>query len=126
MTKLNEIYVCHICGNIVEVLHTGPGELVCCKQPMELQVAGTKDASEEKHVPVYNKTDDSITVLVGEVPHPMEEEHYIEWVDIIDGNTYHRKHLKPGEKPEAVLNCKTGENIIVREYCNIHGLWQAE
>ncbi len=123
MTEINQIYKCNICGNIVEVLHTGAGELVCCGQPMELLKEKTEDEGNEKHVPVIEKTETGVKVKVGQIPHPMEENHYIEWIEIIaDGKTC-RKHLKPGEQPEAEFEIKA-ENIQAREHCNVHGLWK--
>ena len=122
MTKLREIYKCTICGNIVEVLHTGVGELVCCGQPMQLMKENTVDASKEKHVPVIEHTATGVKVKVGSAPHPMEEKHYIEWIQVITDNAAYRKFLKPGEKPEATFPIKT-KTIAAREYCNIHGLW---
>lgn len=120
----NEIYKCSVCGNIVEVLHIGGGELVCCGKPMELQKENTVDAALEKHVPAIERTDKGFLVKIGEVPHPMEEAHYIEWIEIIaDGNIY-RKNLKPGDQPQAEF-CIEAEKIEAREYCNIHGLWQS-
>jgi len=125
MTKRLQIYKCEVCGNIVEVLHEGAGELVCCGQPMKLFVENTVDASKEKHVPVMEKTKDSIIVKVGSVPHPMEEKHYIEWIQLIaDGQTY-RQFLNPGDKPEATFRL-TAKNVNAREYCNIHGLWKSQ
>jgi superoxide reductase len=122
MTNLNEIYRCNVCGNIVEVLHTGVGQLVCCGQPMELLAEKTVDEGKEKHVPVIEKTGKGVKVKVGSVPHPMEEEHHIEWIEILaDGRAY-RKFLKPGDKPEAEF-CIKAEKIEAREHCNIHGLW---
>ncbi|MCX6664744.1 MAG: desulfoferrodoxin [Euryarchaeota archaeon] len=103
MAELQEIYKCAICGNIVEVLHAGDGELVCCGQPMNLMKENTVDASKEKHVPVIEQTPTGIKVKVGVVPHPMEEKHYIEWIQVILDGTAYRKFLKPGEKPEAVF-----------------------
>jgi len=124
MTDLKQVYICNICGNIVEVLHTGVGELVCCGQPMELLTEKTVDIGLEKHVPVIEKLNGKIKVKVGSVPHPMEQKHYIEWIEIIvDGKTC-RKFLKPGDKPEAEFEI-TAEKIEAREYCNIHGLWKA-
>jgi len=124
MTQLNQIYKCNVCGNIVEVLHTGVGELVCCGQPMELSQEKTEDVGKEKHVPVIEKTKKGIKVKVGSVPHPMEEKHYIEWIEVMaDGKAY-RKFLNPGDKPEAEF-CLEAKEIEVREYCNIHGLWRA-
>ncbi len=118
------IYKCDKCGNIVEVLHEGVGELICCGAPMRRFVENTTDAAREKHVPVVDKAGNSIKVKVGSVPHPMEEKHYIEWIEVIaDGKTY-RQFLNPGQVPEASF-CIDAEQVIVREYCNIHGLWKA-
>lgn len=123
MTETLQIYKCEVCGNIVEMLHTGAGSLVCCNQPMKLFVENTVDAAKEKHVPVKEVVAEGLKVKVGSVPHPMEEKHYIEWVEIIaDGKAY-RQFLKPGEAPEAVFPVK-GE-FVAREYCNLHGLWKA-
>ncbi|MDY0269903.1 desulfoferrodoxin [Trichloromonas sp.] len=125
MAKQLEVYKCSVCGNIVEVLHAGPGELVCCGQPMALMTENTVDAAKEKHVPVIEKSAGSITVKVGSVAHPMEEKHYIEWVELIaDGKAY-RQFLKPGDKPEATFPI-TAEKVSAREYCNLHGLWAAQ
>jgi superoxide reductase len=125
MANTLEIYKCEICGNIVEVLHGGGGELVCCGEAMKLFVENTVDASKEKHVPVIERNGDTITVKVGSVPHPMEEKHYIEWIEIIAGGKSCRQFLKPGEVPEAVF--KTSEtHVTAREYCNMHGLWTAK
>jgi superoxide reductase len=124
MTERLQVYKCEICGNIVEVLHTGGGELVCCGQPMKLLVANTVDAAKEKHVPIIEKTATGVTVKVGSVAHPMEEKHYIEWIEIIaDGKAY-RQFLKPGDAPEATFDIKA-TTIEAREYCNIHGLWRS-
>lgn len=124
MTKRLQIYKCEVCGNIVEMLHEGVGELVCCKQPMKLFEENTVDAAKEKHVPVMEKTTEGTKVKVGSVAHPMEEKHYIEWIEIIaDGKTC-RQFLNPGDAPEATFNIEAG-NVTVREYCNVHGLWQA-
>ncbi len=122
MTKLNQIYKCNICGNIVEVLHEGKGQLVCCRQPMELMIEKTHEEGMEKHVPVMKKTEVGIKVKVGEMAHPMEEEHFIEWIEVlIDGRAY-RKFLNPGDNPEAEFKAD-GDNIVIRAYCNVHGLW---
>ena len=123
MTELKQVYKCSICGNIVEVLHTGIGELVCCGQPMELLKEKTEDAGLEKHVPVIEKTEKGIKIKVGSIPHPMEEKHYIEWIEIIADGISYRKFLKPGDKPEAEFEIKAGK-IEAREYCSIHGLWK--
>ncbi len=124
MTQQKQIYKCNICGNIVEVLHSGVGQLVCCGQPMELLNEKTEDVGKEKHVPVVEKTEKGVMVKVGSVPHPMEEKHYIEWIEIIADGVVYRKFLNPGDKPEAEFNIKA-ERINTREYCNIHGLWRS-
>lgn len=125
MTELKQIYKCNVCGNIVEVLHAGVGQLVCCGQPMELLTEKTEDVGLEKHVPMIEKVGDKVKVKVGSVPHPMEQKHYIEWIEIItDGKTY-RKFLKPEDKPEAEFEI-IDEKIEAREYCNIHGLWKTK
>ncbi|MCX8021638.1 MAG: desulfoferrodoxin [Syntrophorhabdaceae bacterium] len=124
MAERFEVYKCDICGNIVEVLNGGKGQMSCCNQPMTLLKENTVDASLEKHVPVIEKTLDGIKVKVGSVPHPMEEKHYIQWIEVIaDGKAYHR-FLSPGEVPEAFFSIKE-ENVTAREYCNLHGLWKA-
>ncbi|ATZ60820.2 MAG: desulfoferrodoxin [Methanosarcinales archaeon Met12] len=120
----NQIYKCNVCGNIVEVLHVGVGELVCCGQPMELLKEKTEDVGQEKHIPVIEKTETGIKVRVGSVPHPMEERHYIEWVVLITDGRVYRKFLRPGDNPEAEFEIKA-ERIEAREYCNIHGLWKS-
>ncbi len=124
MTEQKQIYKCNICGNIVEILHKGEGQLVCCGQTMELLIEKKEDIGKEKHVPVIEQTENGILVKIGSVPHPMEEEHYIEWIEIIANGRNYRKFLKPGDKPEAEFEIKA-ENIEAREYCNIHGLWKS-
>jgi superoxide reductase len=124
MTQLNQIYKCEICGNIVEVLHTGVGELVCCGEPMKLLVENTVDAAKEKHVPVIEKSGNKVTVKVGSVAHPMEEKHYIEFIELMADGKVYRKFLKPGDKPEATFEV-TATKVTAREYCNLHGLWKA-
>jgi len=123
MIARNQIYKCNVCGNIIEVLHVGGGQLVCCGQPMELLEGKTEDVGREKHVPVIERTKKGVKVKVGSVPHPMEKEHYIEWIEIIADGRVYRKFLNPGDKPEAEFEIKT-EKIEAREYCNIHGLWK--
>lgn len=124
MTKQNEIYKCDICGNIVEVTHTGAGELVCCGEAMKLKEANTVDAAEEKHVPVIEKTDRGYKVSVGSTLHPMTEEHYIEWVELIADGVVYRHTFQPGDEPVAEF-CVSADKVTAREYCNLHGLWQA-
>ncbi|MEN9979796.1 MAG: desulfoferrodoxin [candidate division WOR-3 bacterium] len=123
MAKKLEIYKCEICGNIVEVLHSGAGQLVCCGQPMKLLVENTTDASREKHVPVIEKTATGYLIKVGSMPHPMEEKHYIEWIELIADERAYRQFLVPGQKPEAEFSVQA-QNVYAREYCNIHGLWK--
>lgn len=154
MTKLNQIYKCSVCGNMVEVVHASGGELVCCGQPMTLQNENTVEASKEKHIPIVEKLDNEIVIKVGSIEHPMEEKHYIEWIELLVNNKVYRKHLKPGDKPEARFKvqeellieelqeeiaycegspcnfvckdeCGNSIEFTVREYCNIHGLWRA-
>ncbi|MCJ7809372.1 MAG: desulfoferrodoxin [Desulfobulbaceae bacterium] len=125
MAKRLEIYKCEACGNIVEVLHGGEGELVCCGEPMKQLIENTVDAAKEKHVPIIEKVPGGVKVKVGSVAHPMEEKHYIEWIEIIADGTAYRQFLKPGEKPEATFQIKAAK-IQAREYCNLHGLWSGK
>ena len=126
MTEQKQIYKCNNCGNIVEVLHPGVGQLVCCGQSMELIKEKTEDVGLEKHVPVIEKTNTGLRIKVGSVPHPMKENHYIEWIEVIANGIVYRKFLNPGDKPEAEFEIKTKtDNIEVRAYCNIHGLWKS-
>ncbi len=125
MAKQLEIYKCNACGNIVEVTHGGAGELVCCGQPMQLMTENTVDAAKEKHVPVIEKTSNGFKVSVGSVAHPMEDKHYIEWIELVADGSAYRQFLKPGETPEAEF-CIQASQVTAREYCNIHGLWKSE
>ncbi len=124
MAERLEIYKCDACGNIIEVLHGGAGELVCCGKPMNLLVENTVDAAKEKHVPVVEKTPDGVKVKVGSVAHPMEAKHYIEWIEIIAGGKSYRQFLNPGQAPEATFKVDA-EDVTAREYCNLHGHWKA-
>lgn len=121
----NEIYKCNICGNIVETVFAGGGELVCCGAPMELMKENSVDAAKEKHVPVIEREGSKVIVKVGSVPHPMEEAHYIEWIEIIVGGKIYRQFLKPGYNPQAEFRVK-GNGIKARAYCNLHGLWSSK
>jgi len=123
MTAKLRVYKCDICGNIVEMIHEGEGELVCCGEPMRLITENTTDAAKEKHVPVIEQTDHGIKVAVGSVPHPMEPDHYIEWVEVLVNGKAYRQFLEPGQAPEATF-CIAGEGLVAREYCNKHGLWK--
>jgi superoxide reductase len=124
MAKQLEVYKCKICGNIVEVLFGGVGVLVCCGQPMELQTENTADSTKEKHVPLIKKIDGGYKVTVGSTLHPMEEKHYIQWIELIAGGKAYRQFLKPGDAPEAIFTV-SAETVTAREYCNIHGLWKS-
>lgn len=120
-----KMYKCDICGNQVELIVNGGGELVCCGQPMRKVKANSTDAAGEKHVPVIKREGKKVTVTVGEVLHPMVPEHYIEWVVVeADGKTL-RHHFKPGDKPEVEF-CVEGDSVVAYEYCNLHGLWTAK
>ena len=124
MAERYQIYKCELCGNIVEVYTGGAGALTCCGQEMKLMAENTVDAALEKHVPVIEKSKEGILVKVGSVDHPMEDKHYIEWIEVIAGETSYTTYLKPGEKPQACFPALEGD-ITVREYCNLHGLWKA-
>lgn len=124
MTEKLQVYKCNICGNIVLVMHPGVGQLVCCGQPMELLEEKTVDEGNEKHVPVIEKTAEGTKVKVGSVPHPMEDNHHIEWISIVAGDEVQTKFLKPGDAPEAEF-CADAEKVEAREYCNVHGLWKS-
>ena len=121
MTEINQIYKCEVCGNIVEVMHEGIGELVCCNKPMELQKEQTEGEYAEKHAPVIEGN----KVKIGSIEHPMEEEHYIEWIELIADTKVYREFLNPEDKPEAEFDIKA-ENVKARMYCNVHGLWKSK
>jgi len=125
MSKQLEVYKCPICGNIVEVKHAGPGALVCCGKNMDLLSENTVDAATEKHVPVIEVGDGTITVKVGSVSHPMEDAHYIEWIELVADDEVYCKYLQPGEAPEATFNV-SAKAVTAREYCNLHGHWSAK
>lgn len=125
MPKRLEIYKCLVCGNIVEMYVGADGQLFCCGEPMRQLLANTTDAASEKHVPVIEKIDGGYKVKVGEAAHPMEETHYIEWIELVaDGKAY-TEFLKPGDAPEAVFMLEA-ESVYAREHCNKHGLWKGE
>ena len=123
MTNRNEIYKCSVCGNIIEVLHNGATALVCCGQAMNLLTENSTDAAQEKHVPVIEKTSDGFKVTVGSVTHPMEEKHFIEWIELLADNKSYTHFLKPGDKPEAEFKLSASA-VTAREHCNLHGLWK--
>ncbi|MHC1725339.1 MAG: desulfoferrodoxin [Syntrophobacteraceae bacterium] len=124
MGQRAQVYKCEVCGNIVEVLHGGQGALVCCGAAMKLFVENTTDAAREKHVPVVEKTDAGVKVTVGSVAHPMDDKHYIEWIELADGDKVYRQYLKPGAPAAAVFPVNAWP-VSVREYCTLHGLWKA-
>ncbi len=123
MTEQRQIYKCRICGNIVEVLHSGKGELVCCGEPMILLRENSVDAAQEKHIPVVERMERGMKVKVGEVPHPMEDAHHIEWIELITGGGVYRQFLAPGDPPEASFDVPA-KKTAARAYCNLHGLWK--
>jgi superoxide reductase len=124
MTQRFQVYKCKVCGDVVEVLHDGSGPLACCSQPMDSLAENTTDAAKEKHVPVIERSSGMVRVTIGSVPHPMEEKHYIEWIQLIaDGRAY-RQFLKPGMAPEAIFPVEATD-VTAREHCNLHGVWKA-
>lgn len=128
MTKKLQMYKCDICGNFVEVVLEGNGELVCCGKPMILLDANTTDAALEKHVPFFVKKDDELEIRIGSVLHPMTEEHSIKFIEVIseDERYVKRKYLYPGEEPIMNLKCYDVGALTAREFCNLHGLWEAK
>jgi superoxide reductase len=125
MAARYEVYECKDCGLIVEVLRGAQCDIGCCGKPMEKLTANTVDASREKHVPVIERLADGFKVKIGSVPHPMEEKHYIEWIELLADGRVHRQYLKPGDAPEATFNVKAN-TVTAREHCNIHGLWEGK
>ncbi len=126
MTKLLQVYKCAICGNIVEIIHPGEGELVCCGQPMKLMQEGVSDGATEKHVPVIEKWQKGYHVKVGSARHPMEEKHHIEWIELVVDGQVCRRYLNPADEPEAFFDEVAADTVTAREYCNLHGLWKAD
>lgn len=125
MVKQLEVYKCTVCGNLIEVMYAGGGELVCCGEPMKLMAEGTTDGAAEKHVPVIEKTGNGYKVKVGAVAHPMEEKHWIQWIELVADGISYTRFLKPGDAPEAEF-CVSAGNVTAREYCNLHGHWKAQ
>ena len=124
MAERLQVYKCATCGNIVEVLTGGAGSLICCGKPMENLTAKTADQGKEKHLPVVEEFNGGVKVKIGSVPHPMEEKHYIEWIEVITDGKAYRQFLKPGQAPEAVFN--VAGSVKVREHCNMHGMWEVQ
>jgi superoxide reductase len=125
MVQQLQVFKCSVCGNMVEVIRGGGGDMICCGKPMECLTAKTADQGKEKHVPVVEKANGGIKVKIGSIPHPMEEKHYIEWVEVITDGKAYRQFLKPGQAPEAVFNLNAA-SVTVREHCNLHGLWEVK
>lgn len=125
MTNLRELYHCSICGNVIEVVNTGATSLVCCNKPMEKLVAASKEASLEKHVPVVETVGEGIKVKVGSIAHPMEEKHFIRFIEVLTKDQVLRAELAPNQAPEASFLVKADDVVEVREYCTVHGLWNA-
>ena len=120
-----KIFQCEACGNTIELLHEGGGQIVCCGKPAKLMEANTTDAAKEKHVPVIEKIDGGYRVTVGSAAHPMEAKHFINWIELIGENGYStRKTLQPGDAPTAEFKCPAAK-VTAREFCNLHGLWKA-
>lgn len=123
MAKLKEIYKCDSCGNVSEILHSGIGTLVCCDESMKLLEEQTEDSTEEHHVPIIEKIEGGYKVKVGKnANHPMKEDHYIEWIELIANDVIYRKHLYPGDSPEATFMIEA-DDVTARELSNKHGLW---
>ena len=125
MAQKAEVFECEVCGNMAEVVHGGPGALICCGKTMKLLIGNVSDAAKEKHVPVIEKLGEGIKVSVGSVAHPMEDEHFIEWIELFDGDIVYRRYLVPGARPEAVFPVNSWP-VTAREYCTLHGLWEAK
>ncbi len=123
MAENLQVYKCEVCGNIITVLHAGVGQLVCCKEPMVLYQENTVDAAREKHIPVLEKIDGAVKVKIGSIPHPMEEKHYIEWIELLADSKSYRQFLEPGDTPQAIFTVEASQ-VTARAYCNIHGLWK--
>ncbi len=123
--KLLQIYRCDLCGNVVEVVRAGKPALVCCGQPMVLLVENTTDAALEKHVPVVQSEGERLVASVGSDPHPMEPEHYIEWIELVADGDACRRFLSPGDAPRAEFPGVGSGDVVARAYCNLHGLWKA-
>lgn len=126
MTEVNQVYKCEVCGNIVEVANSAGGTLYCCGKAMTLKKENTTDGAKEKHIPVVESVSGGVLVKVGEVAHPMLEEHFIQWIEVITADGVFRKNLKAGDKPEVFFNIGDEKVVAVREYCNLHGLWKIE
>lgn len=126
MTKLLQVYKCNVCGNMVEVVHAGDGELVCCGQPMQLMEENVSDGALEKHVPQVEKWKRGYHVKVGSARHPMEEKHHIEWIELNTPGQSFKRYLSPADEPEAFFDEVVADAVDCRAYCNLHGLWKSD
>ena len=126
MTKRAQVWKCDICGNVIEVLHAGAEALVCCGQPMIFMEEHNADKTVEKHVPIIEPAGTGVKVTVGSTLHPMTDEHYVEWIEVINGPYIQRKYLKPGDPPVAEFYVPFSDKLVAREYCNIHGNWTSQ
>jgi len=126
MLERGQIFRCNTCGNMFELIMVGGGTPTCCGSDLELLSDDPKDVGAEKHIPIIEKTGSGVKVKVGKVPHPMEEKHYIAWIEIITDKGTQRVYLKPGDLPEAEFMVDDISNIKAKEYCIIHGLWRSE
>ncbi|MDD3117646.1 MAG: desulfoferrodoxin [Victivallales bacterium] len=126
MPARTKVYKCSKSAFTVEVTNEAAecAAPVCCGEPMQLMQEQTADKTKEKHVPLLSGNGNGTKVVVGCTPHPMTEEHYIEWIEVINGSYVNRKYLRPGDAPEAEFYVPLQENLIVRSYCNKHGLWR--
>ncbi len=124
--EVGDVYKCEICGNVIEVLHAGQPALVCCGEEMTKLEEQTEDAANEKHVPVIKETAGGVEVVVGTTLHPMEDEHYIEFIEVLTEDKVLRQELEPGAEPKAEFAVDKDEIVKAREYCNVHGLWKEE
>ena len=124
MSTVMQVYKCAACGLMAEVIRAGASAPQCCGGPMEPLSENTTDAAVEKHVPVIREVDGGVEITVGSASHPMDNEHFIEWIEVISGDKAYRRFLKPGETPEAFFPLAADE-ILARAFCNLHGLWKA-
>lgn len=125
MTEQKQVYRCSSCGNIVEVMSEAAGTLTCCGKPMDLLKENSRDAATEKHVPVIEKIENGYKVTVGEVNHPMQDDHFIQWIELVTETGILREYLHPGQAPVATFYTEAKE-VYAREYCNLHGHWRSK
>lgn len=123
MTERLQVHKCELCEIVAEVLAGGAGVLVCCGQPMQLLKENAVDAAREKHVPVIERVQGGMRIKVGSMPHPMEAQHFVQWVEVVADGKICRQFLQPGQAPEAMFKIE-GKQVAAREYCNLHGLWK--